>query len=368
MQGPYDVAVIGGGPAGSAASVVLGRKGRRTILLDAGSSSNFKIGEALPPVSRRLLRELGVWELFVTGGHLPVYGNESAWGDSTPRHTDFICDADGPGWRLHRARFDSMLRDAARHAGAAVLERTRAAALRRSGAEWTISVSGAAGPSEVRAQWLVDCTGRAGWVARQLRIRWTRHDRLVCLYRLYEPMSETDPDPDSLTLTESVPEGWWYTARLPDRRRLAAFFADADTTVVRQARGPDGFGALLGRTVHVRSRLDGHGYVSAGMLRSASADSASLERFAGNGWLAAGDAAISQDPIASQGIVTALYSGVHAGRALDAALSGDDGPLARYSDLVRNVYDSYRRNLALVYRSEARWPAAEFWRRRRLSG
>jgi flavin-dependent dehydrogenase len=366
MHARYDVAVIGGGPAGSAASVVLGRQRRRTILLDAGSSTEFKIGEALPPVSRRLLRELGVWELFAAGGHLPVYGNESAWGDSLPRYTDFIRDPDGPGWRLDRARFDLMLRDAARQAGAVVLEGTRAAELRRSGAEWTISISGAVRPSDVRAQWLVDCTGRAGWLARQLRIRRTRLDRLVCLYRLYETTSGTDPD--SLTLTESVPEGWWYTARLPTRRRLAAFFADAGTPAIRQARVPDGFGALLGRTVHVRSRLDGHRYVSAGVPKSVSADSACLERFAGEGWLAAGDAAISQDPISSQGILTALYSGVHAGRALDAALSGDDGPLAKYPDLIRNVYSAYRRNLAFVYRSEARWPEAEFWRRRGLWG
>jgi flavin-dependent dehydrogenase len=312
------------------------------------------------------LRELGVWDRFVGEGHLPVYGNESAWGDSTPRHTDFIRDADGHGWRLERARFDAMLRDEARQAGTTVLERTRAADLRRSGAEWTISISGADGQCEVGAPWLVDCTGRAGWVMRRLRIRRARHDRLVCLYRLYESMSETDPD--SLTLTESIPEGWWYTARLPGCRRLAAFFADAGSPVIRQARTTDGFESLLRRTAHVRARLEGRGYVSAAAPASAPADSACLERFAGDGWVAAGDAAISQDPISSQGILTALYSGVHAGRAIDAALSGDAGPLAKYPDLVGNVYGAYLRNVALVYRSEARWPEAEFWRRRRLPG
>ena len=47
----YDVAIIGGGPAGSTAAALLARAGRRVILFEREKFPRFHIGESLLPFS-----------------------------------------------------------------------------------------------------------------------------------------------------------------------------------------------------------------------------------------------------------------------------------------------------------------------------
>jgi flavin-dependent dehydrogenase len=52
------------------------------------------------------------------------------------------------------------------------------------------------------------------------------------------------------------------------------------------------------------------------------AGGARLEPLHGNGWLACGDAALSFDPLSSQGLLTALYSGKFASDFFSQQLKG----------------------------------------------
>ena len=47
----YDVAIIGGGPAGSTAAALLAEKGRRVVVLEREKFPRFHIGESLLPYS-----------------------------------------------------------------------------------------------------------------------------------------------------------------------------------------------------------------------------------------------------------------------------------------------------------------------------
>lgn len=357
---PWDVIVVGGGPAGSASATALARAGRRVLLAERrGGGAEFKVGESLPPQGRALLRELGVERRFDGDAHAPSYANQSAWGTAALRSTDFVMGRHGHGWHLDRAKFDAMLRDAAREAGAAILEDAHACEFARGGdGLWRVRV-----PSrgELLAPWLLDCTGRASLVARGRGVPRVNHDRLLGFVSLFRAQVS---DRDSTTLVESVPHGWWYTARLPDARRVAVYFTDADAETAPAARDAGGFARLLGETAHVRRRLEG--YEASAPPRATAANTARLAEFTGDGWLAAGDAAASFDPLSSQGICTAIYSGLRAGAALARRLAGDPDSLAQYAAELASVFDAYLTHRSAFYGHERRWPQRPFWKRRHV--
>src|ERR1700724_3059934 len=55
-----DVAVIGGGPAGSTAAALLARRGYRVIALEKARHPRFHIGESLLPMNLPVFERLGV--------------------------------------------------------------------------------------------------------------------------------------------------------------------------------------------------------------------------------------------------------------------------------------------------------------------
>ena len=127
-----------------------------------------------------------------------------------------------------------------------------------------------------------------------------------------------------------------------------------------QARSPEGFARLVGSAASVSSKLDAHGY-EISTPRTIDARSSRLECFHGEGWVAAGDAAMTFDPLSSQGIFTALYSGLKAGAAVASCLGGDREALRRYDAAVTDVYNQFGASRLAYYSAEQRWPTSEFW-------
>ncbi|GAB7106857.1 hypothetical protein JCM4814A_51710 [Streptomyces phaeofaciens JCM 4814] len=71
------------------------------------------------------------------------------------------------------------------------------------------------------------------------------------------------------------------------------------------------------------------------------------------------------DPLSSQGILTALYTGLGAGRAIDARLRGTPGALDAHTAEVTTARAAYRHAHHTAHTQEARWPDHPFWSRRR---
>lgn len=388
----WDAAIAGGGPAGAAAAIVLARAGRRALLLDPAGGLRGrvcrKVGESLPGGARPLLRRLGALEAVEDGRHLASGGVWSAWSGETliESHAP-LASPHGAGWHLDRAHFDRNLRRLAAAAGAAV-EGGRLCAVERLAApreippptmsprprgslpppasapahrptRWRLQLGDG---SEIEARWIVDATGRAARLARALGAVRQRDDDLVAVTAWL-----CAADDDLRTLIEAVPDGWWYTARLPGGERVAVIHGGREDAAPLLRR-PGAFAERLAETRWVGGLAGGSAAEIERRLadgpRGAEAGGARLDRFAGDGWLAAGDAALSFDPLSSQGMIDALYTGVLAGEAVDAALGGDPGPAAEYPAYLERIRAAYLRHHRQAYRDAWRWRDRGFWRSR----
>lgn len=353
----FDVAIIGGGPGGSATALSLRAHAPAlsVVLIEATDYQAIRIGETLPPPARSLLAHLGVWTAFQTEGHREVHGTSAAWGGAVPLHNDFIFQPANTGWHLDRAAFDAMLSGEARRQGATLLLNTRVCDSTRVDNKWRLGLSTGA---SVAARFLVDATGGAAVLARRCGARFVESDNLVGIAGFFRG-GRGNPS----TLIEAFADGWWYTAGLPGGRRILACMTDVDLMRRRRLQDPPEWRKALAAMPNVAATI--HDAESEGPLMIRSASSRRLDPAAGPNWLAVGDSASRFDPLSSQGIFKALRSGIFAAYAIgDLLTKQDPSGLGRFRRTVLEEFKSYAEVRTKYYREEQRWPESEFWLRR----
>jgi len=320
-----------------------------------------RVGETLQPGMESVFRYLGVWDTFCAAGHRPAHSIRSAWGNEELYERSFFMTPHGRGWHLDRARFDAMLAEEAKSAGVTLISPARLTSLERTPDGWLARVTRhGESPIELHASFIVDATGRKAPIAVSLGASHLIDDDLVGVYCF--GVDDRAQDDEWSTLIEAAPDGWWYTTFLPDRRLVAAFLTDGDIVKEQRLLSLPRWIELLAKTRHTRERL--LACRAATRLRAYRAHSRILDPIAGDGWLATGDAAASHDPLSSMGIANALSTGMHAARAIDAALNGDRSMLDAYARGIATHYQSYRAMQRRFYCVEQRWPEATFWKRR----
>lgn len=352
----FDVAVFGSGPAGAIASLMLALDGKQVVLVDKDGERAMKIGESLPGSATLLLKHLGLLHLVENSSHSPCYGNVFAWGgDGKTASTDFIVDPHGTGWHLERARFDRDLKQQALNQGV-VFKPGYFSQGRFDGRQWELQTS----RESLRANFVIDATGRAASVARKMGTTFIDDVPMMAASAWGRAENECE---DRRTFVEAVPEGWWYCAGLRDQTQVLSFQTDADQFQSLCGTGPK-WKEQFERTEHLRNYVKGARLVSDIVYRKAGGGR--LGQFFGPGWLATGDAALAFDPISSLGIFNALYTGMKSASAACSTLEGDSKALIQYSERLWAIRESYLAKHQLLYHSQTRWPEAPFWRRRRV--
>jgi flavin-dependent dehydrogenase len=348
----FDVAIIGGGPAGTAAALTLLRYSTlRPVIVERSSYDGWRVGETLAPGVLPLLDYLGATNVFEAQGQQRAYGTSAAWGSADVVSRAFLFTGAGDAWHLDRLRFDAGLAKLAADRGATLLTSSFVECEQRIGEAWTLTLNEG---QTLCAPFVIDASGRQAVFARR---RGARADVVDHLTGIVGVLDANAGDPS--TLVESTEDGWWYSAGLPGGKCVAAFMSDADIIRTHAIHTRDAWQQRLARTHATRTRI-GSGALTHDP-HICPAHSQITNPVAGEGWLAAGDAAIGVDPLSSMGIGYALASGIQAARI---AAAPTPHAMQAYAHDVRGHFDNYLRRRADYYAMEKRWPQSEFWRRR----
>ena len=365
---PLDVAVIGGGPAGAAAARLLAAWGHSVQVLAKPAAGDRTLGESLPPSCRKLFDLIGVTPDIEAAGFLHSTGNTVWWGGRDPRVVRF---ADGGiGWQVRRRDLDRLLLELASRAGAAVQTDALVrqvdlapATAPPEAAESAVRYAAGGAPRSLAARFVLDCSGRAGVVARRGFRRHTAGRTTLALTAVWSRPGGWGLEDESHTLVESYGDGWsWSVPVTPEQRYVTLM---VDPRVTRLERGgtlEPCYDAELAKTAVL-------GPLTAGAARDTApwgcdASVYHAHTYGAPGMLLVGDAGSFIDPLSSYGVKKALASGWLAAVVVHTALT-DPGlagvALDLFNQREREMHGALERQSAQFFAEAAGRHDHPFW-------
>jgi flavin-dependent dehydrogenase len=305
----FDVAIIGGGPAGSICALLLARGGAQVILMDRGNPRTSQI-ELVSGQARRFLEEQLGDSLIEAVGGTEVFQTISLWDTPAPVIWNAIVNPWGMGVAVSRSIFDQGLRRAAGQAGAGVLANTTVASINRTSNGWQLIINTDKCSTKLDAGLLVLATGRARRCLLD-RNPIETSPQIALMARL--EAKEVSHD----FYLEAAQNGWWYA--LPDPRGgLFSSYCTQEKENFRK-RGKSLQSLWIEELKNTRLIFDLlQDPVHVGQVMGRAAGMRCFDTVCGARWVAVGDAAFAPDPLSGKGIEFAVESAMFAARSLCA--------------------------------------------------
>jgi len=338
----YDVAIIGGGPAGSTAATLLARAGRRVIVLERDKFPRFHIGESLLPFSMQTFDRLGVREK-LDRTFLPKYGGQivAACGSKDVKFyfKDGFRSRRDRSYQVTRSEFDQLLLDHSRENGAAVREETNVNNITFADDRVQLEIETSDGHvSGVEARYLLDCSGRQTVLGNFFNLKKTYdHLQKFSVFAHYENVDRPSGiDGTLIRMVRGLDRWFWMIPLTPTRMSIGVVM---DTATFRAMKLPPetALDKCIGEQPTVLERMERAERVSS--VYSAGDYSYRNAHLAGERWLLAGDAAGFIDPVFSSGVFIAIASAEKAADTLDEVLRNERRKRRLFKDYSRRVND-----------------------------
>jgi flavin-dependent dehydrogenase len=369
MTDSFDVAIIGGGPAGSTVGSILKKydPSLKVAILERERFPRDHVGESLLPVVSKVLDEIGVWDK-IEAANFPIkIGATYRWGrtqdlwdfeflpdgklEPQPRPAKYTGQRRSTAFQVDRAVYDKILLDHAASLGCEVRQETAVRTVLREGDR--VTGLGLDDGSKITACHYVDASGHAGILRRTMGVSVDSPTALqnIAIWDYWKNAEWAVSIGVGGTRVQvlSLPYGWiWFIPIGPDRTSIglivpAAYFKE-------QSKRPEEMYLEAVRSDPLVSRLI-DGAVRENRLSTTNDWSFVSERLTGENWFLAGESAGFADPILAAGLSLAHLGSRDVAYVILALNRRDYEP-----EWLRNYYCSTHRN---QIRQHIRF--ADFW-------
>jgi geranylgeranyl reductase family protein len=356
----YDAIIIGAGPAGSSAAISLAQRGARVLVVEEKRMPRGKLcGEFITPECFPSLERFGVMDRMLAAGaqKLTRVSLITSNGKSVRTHISTM-SSDAPwAMSLSRARFDQILFDRAREAGAECVEgvAVRNCLFEDKHPNGVEALSLADGKQvSFKARLIIDASGRNSRLmfGKRERVAGRRGSRL---YALKAHLTGVEPTGDAVELF-FFPQGYGGLARVEDDLVNLCFIVDERTLKTAGGDPTRVIETSLMNNRLARERLRDARVV--GKWYSAGPLTFGRKRLARDGVIAIGDASGMIDPFTGTGIQIALRTGEIAADAVFETMvepgnrarsdSIVDAVLTRYSQSYEREFDNRMKTAGLL--------------------
>ena len=378
-----DVLIIGGGPGGSTASILLAERGYQVVQLEKARHPRFHIGESLLPANLPLFERLGILEQVAAVG-MRKFGAEfvSPWheGRGETFNFDEAWDKSLPfAYQVRRSEFDEILIRRAAHQGAQVFEGCRAREVeflpqgRPDGMRVRVETENEDGSSgSWLARYLVDASGRDTFLGNRLqnKHRNSKHNS-AALYGHFKGAERYAEEKRAGNISIYWFEhGWIWFIPLADGVTSIGAVVWPYYLKTRKVPVREFFLDTIQLCTPLVSRLKDAELVSD--VTATGNYSYTCAQSYGPGYVLVGDAFTFIDPMFSSGVYMAMVTGAAAADALDTCLREPEkyatvmkefdrvarhGP-KEYSWFIYRITNPTMRNLFMAPRNDFRMKEA----------
>ncbi|HEV3261523.1 MAG TPA: NAD(P)/FAD-dependent oxidoreductase [Gemmataceae bacterium] len=357
--GTADVAVIGGGPAGSTVSTLLAQHGYRVKLYERERFPRFHIGESLIPETYWVLQRLKMLDKMKASPFVKKYSVQFVSASGKVSAPFYFWDNKphecSQTWQVIRSEFDLLMLQNAQEQGVDVHQATRVL-------EVVFDCDRAVGvriqkedgsQQEVRAQVVVDASGQSTMLQNRFKLRlWDPVLNKGAIWSYWQgAYRDTGRDEGATLVVQTTnKQGWfWY---IPQHDNTVSVGVVAPFDYLFKGRGSheqtyneevDACPAIKQR-VSIGRRATGYFATKDYSYRS--------RQVAGDGWVLVGDAFGFLDPLYSSGVLLALKSGEMAADAIADGLAKGDvsaAQLGQWGPTFNRGVDRMRRLVCEYY-------------------